>query len=76
MLEKFLISNRKQSNNSDFKIHLNKNFILYTNKKPDILIRGKEKFLFFGKVNGFFKQNIFIKTSNFTLINISGFLFV
>ena len=67
MLEKFLISNRKQSNNSDFKIHLNKNFILYTNKKPDILIRGKEKFLFFGKVNGFFKQNIFIKTSNFTL---------
>ena len=66
-MEKFLISNFNKFNNFNHKIQINKYFSLFSNKKPDHLTKGKEKYFFFGKINGFFKDKSFIKKDNFKL---------
>ena len=66
-MEKFIISNARKLNNFGHRIELNKNFTLHTDKKPDLLTKGKEKYLFFGKINGFFEKNKFIRLDNFRL---------
>ena len=65
-MDKFIISKNKELNYS-YSIELNKNFSLYSNIRPEILFKGKIKYLFFGKINGFFDKGKFNKLSNFKL---------
>jgi hypothetical protein len=65
-MDKFIISKHKEINFSH-EIKLNKNFSLFSNIKPDVLFKGKLKYLFFGRINGFFNNGKFFKLSNFRL---------
>ena len=65
-MDKFIISKIKETNYL-FEIKLNKNFSLFSNTKPNILFKDNYKYLFFGKINGYFDKGRFIKLNNFRL---------
>ncbi len=65
-MDNFVISKIKEINYSH-EVELNKNFSLYSNTKPDTLLKGNFKYLFFGKINGYFDKGQFIKINNFKL---------
>ena len=58
-MDNFVISKIKEKN-YPHEIELNKNFSLYSNTKPDTLLKGNFKYLFFGKINGYFDKGQFI----------------
>ena len=56
-MDKFIISKNKELNYS-YSIELNKNFSLYSNIRPEILFKGKIKYLFW-KNKWFFDKGKF-----------------
>lgn len=63
----FLITNKNYYGNLTNQIKLNNNFSIFSNKIPDTLIRGKIKYFFFGKINGYSNKGNFFNIKNFKL---------
>ena len=63
----FLITNKNYIGNLKNQIKLNNNFYIFCNKTPDTLIRGKNTYFFFGKINGYSNKGNFFNIKNFKL---------